>query len=147
MQKETLDFSVLLSSTNWGKLPQFSIWLDDHLFIRTTVGATPTPCNFSTTADYGMHELKIHLENKTPRDTVIADGKIVDDMLLNIDDISINGVSLGHLKWNSLYMLDQPQEYNGTMVTELPNCVSLGWNGAYVLKFSSPFYLWFLDSV
>jgi hypothetical protein len=147
MDKETLSFSVLLSSTNWGKLPQFSIWLDEQQFISNTVDATSTPFTFSAEVTPGVHKLKIVLENKTPADTKLEAGNIVNDMLLNIDDIVIDDISLGHLLWTADYTLDQPQNYNGKTITNLDNCVNLGWNGTYSLSFSSPFYLWLLESL
>jgi hypothetical protein len=147
MDKETLTFSVLLSSTNWGKLPQFSIWLDDKLIVRNMLDNNTPAIKFSEEVIAGTHELKIRLENKMPSDTVLVDSNIVKDMLLNIDDISINEISLGNLLWNGKYTLNQSQQYNGAIITEMDNCVNLGWNGTYSFAFNSPFYLWLLDSL
>ena len=68
-------------------------------------------------------------------------------MLLNIKDIEIDSISLGQLVWSGEYLIDEPQEYNGTTITKLDHCVNLGWNGTYVLNFSSPFYIWLLESL
>ena len=97
--------------------------------------------------DEGQHELKIRLENKTINDTVIENSEVVKDMLLNIDDITIDDISLGNLLWSSEYILDKPQEYNGNTIDHLDGCVNLGWNGTYVLKFTSPFYIWLLEKL
>lgn len=147
IDKETLSFSVLLSSTNWGKLPQFSIWLNDRQFVSNTVGSTSESFKFSAELEPGTHKLKIVLENKTPSDTKLENGAIVDDMLLNIEDIVIDDISLGNLLWSADYILDQPQVYKDKIITNLDNCVNLGWNGTYSLTFNSPFYLWLLDSL
>ena len=72
---------------------------------------------------------------------------IINDMLLNIKDIEIDSISLGQLVWSGEYLIDEPQEYNGTTITKLDHCVNLGWNGTYVLNFSSPFYIWLLESL
>ena len=72
---------------------------------------------------------------------------IINDMLLNIKDIEIDTISLGQLVWSGEYLIDEPQEYNGTTITKLDHCVNLGWNGTYVLNFSSPFYIWLLESL
>jgi len=68
-------------------------------------------------------------------------------MLLNIDDITIDDISLGNLLWSAEYVLDHPQEYRGQTVAKLDNCVNLGWNGTYILKFTSPFYIWLLEQL
>ena len=72
---------------------------------------------------------------------------IINDMLLNIKDIEIDSISLGQLVWSGEYLIDEPQEYNGTTITKLDHCVNLGWNGTYVLNFSSPLYIWLLESL
>jgi hypothetical protein len=95
----------------------------------------------------GDHTLKIRLENKTASDTLVENGEIVKDMLLNIDDIEIDDISLGNLLWSAEYLLDKPQEYKGNSINHLDGCVNLGWNGTYVLKFTTPFYVWLLEKL
>ena len=148
MNEEKLKFAVALSGTFWDRRPQFSIWLDDHMVVASEiVSAAQQEIKFERTIDDGSHTLKIRLENKTVRDTVLENGSVVRDMLLNIDDIVIDDISLGNLLWSAEYILDNPQEYQGKTITKLDNCVNLGWNGTYVLKFSSPFYLWLLEQL
>jgi hypothetical protein len=147
MQQESLKFSITLSGNHWGKKPQFSIWLDDHPVVQTELANNPHVVSFDRTVDSGIHDLKIRLENKNNSDTVVVDGEIVKDMLLNIDDITIDDIGLGNLRWTGEYHLDCPHEYQGKTITHLDNCVNLGWNGTYVLKFSSPFYIWLLEKL
>ena len=88
------------------------------------------------------HVLEIRLENKTNADTLTKDGEIVKDMLLNIDSIEIDEIELGEIKWNlSEFVADDPKRET------LKRCVNLGWNGSYKLKFTTPFYLWLLESM
>ena len=148
MNEEKLSFVVTLSGTFWDRRPQFSIWLDDHAVIQSEIASTAQqPVVFERTIDEGPHTLKIRLENKTNADTNIRNGEVIDDMLLNIDDIMIDDISLGNLLWSAEYILDHPQEYKGQTITKLDNCVNLGWNGTYTLKFSSPFYIWLLEKL
>jgi hypothetical protein len=148
MNQESLKFVVTLSATFWERRPQFSIWLDEQQIISSELPDTAQhPMTFEHTVDQGPHSLKIRLENKTQQDTQIKDGTIINDMLLNIDDITIDDISLGNLLWSAEYLLDQPQEYNGKTIDHLDNCVNLGWNGTYILKFSSPFYIWLLEQL
>jgi hypothetical protein len=148
MNEEKLSFVVALSGTFWDRRPQFSIWLDDHLVVASEiVSAAQQEIKFERTIDEGLHTLKIRLENKTNQDTVVENGEVVKDMLLNIDDITIDDISLGNLLWSAEYVLDHPQEYRGQTISKLDNCVNLGWNGTYVLKFTSPFYIWLLEQL
>jgi len=145
--EEPLKFEIELSGTYWDKLPQFSVWLDDDVIVQSEISQNPQIVNFERSVDIGYHTLKIRLENKTPQDTVIEDGKIVKDLLLNINDIKIEDISLGNLLWTADYKLDQKQTFNGQEIDHLDNCVNLGWNGTYMLTFTSPFYLWLLENI
>jgi len=147
MHEETLSFDISLSGTYWGKKPQYSVWLDDHVIAQSEVSEAVHNVKFQRAVDEGEHTLKIRLENKTNSDTVIKDGEVVNDMLLNIDDIIIDDISLGNLLWSAEYILDKKQQYKGQEIDHLDGCVNLGWNGTYVLKFTSPFYVWLLEKL
>ncbi len=146
--KESLNFEIKLSGTHWNKHPEFSVWLDDQLILKDKIVFDTHTVRFERDVTENEHSLKIRLENKDQKtDTVIENDQIVKDMLLNIDDITIDDISLGNLLWTAEYHLDQPQEYQGKTITQLDSCVNLGWNGSYILKFSSPFYLWLLEKL
>lgn len=148
MHEEKLAFAVTLSGTFWDRKPQFSIWLDDHVIQQSEIAsAAQQIINFERSIDEGAHTLKIRLENKVASDTVIENGAVTKDLLLNIDDIVIDDISLGNLLWSAEYILDHPQEYQGNTIDHLDSCVNLGWNGTYVLKFTSPFYIWLLEKL
>ena len=148
MHEENLNFSISLTGTYWDKKPQFSVWLDDHVVSQSEI-ASPAEqiVSFERKISEGDHTLKIRLENKTNSDTVIENGEVVKDMLLNIDDITIDDISLGNLLWSAEYILDKPQSYKGQTIDHLDGCVNLGWNGTYMLKFTSPFYIWLLEKL
>jgi hypothetical protein len=149
MSQELLDFSVTVSGTYWDKKPQFSIWLDDNVIIQTEISSESQQSHkFTRTIDEGEHTLSIRLENKFLSDTQIVNGEVTNDMLLNINNITIDDISLGELLWSeSIFLLDKPHEYQGDKITHLDNCVNLGWNGSYTLTFSSPYYIWLLEKL
>jgi len=148
MQEENLKFEISLSGTYWDKHPQFSVWLDDHVVTQTEISSEAEQIvSFERRVNEGNHQLKIRLENKTDSDTVIANSDLIKDMLLNIDDITIDDISLGNLLWSAEYILDKKQQYKGQEIDHLDSCVNLGWNGTYILKFSSPFYIWLLEKL
>ena len=148
MHEENLKFKINLTGTFWNRRPQFSVWLDDHVVVQSEISDSSVhPITFERTVDEGPHTLKIRLENKTNADTHIKNGEVVDDMLLNIDDIMIDDISLGNLLWSAEYILDEKQMYQGKEIDHLDGCVNLGWNGTYILKFTSPFYIWLLEKL
>ena len=149
MDQESLDFSVTVSGTYWNKKPQFSIWLDNNVIIQTEISSEAEQTHkFTHTVDQGEHILSINLENKNDSDTIIVNEKVSKDMLLNIINITIDDIPLGELMWReSSFVLATPHEYQGKEITQLDNCVNLGWNGCYTLKFSSPYYLWLLEKL
>jgi hypothetical protein len=148
MQEENLKFEISLTGTYWDKHPHFSVWLDDHVVTQTEISSEAEQIvSFERRVNEGTHELKIRLENKNNNDTVIENGQVVKDMLLNIDDIIIDDISLGNLLWSAEYVLDHPQVYKGQTINHLDGCVNLGWNGTYILKFTSPFYIWLLEKL
>jgi hypothetical protein len=148
MQEEKLSFVVSLSGTFWERRPQFSVWLDDHMVVSSEiVSVAQQEIKFERTIDEGIHTLKIRLENKTNSDTVLENGSVIRDMLLNINDITIDDISLGNLLWSAEYILDKKQQYKGQEIDHLDGCINLGWNGTYVLKFTSPFYIWLLEQL
>lgn len=148
MQEENLSFEINLTGTYWDKHPQFSVWLDDHVIIQSEiVSPAEQIVSFKRRVSEGVHELKIRLENKTNSDTVVENGQVVKDMLLNINDITIDDISLGNLLWSAEYVLDKKQIYKSQEIDHLDGCVNLGWNGTYTLKFASPFYIWLLEKL
>lgn len=145
--QENLKFQISLSGTYWRHRPQYSIWIDDRVAIQSQINDGENTVIFERLLDEGPHSLKIRFENKNSSDTVMENGQIVKDMLLNVDDIIIDDISLGNLLWSAEYILDKPQQYNDQTITKLDNCVNLGWNGTYILNFSSPFYIWLLEKL
>jgi hypothetical protein len=97
--------------------------------------------------DDKTHILQIRLANKTDYDVVkdssdTENFNIVKDMLLNIDSICIDDIDIAHLMWSeSEFVGDDPNR------PILKKCVNLGWNGTYVLEFTTPFYLWLLEKM
>lgn len=148
MPSEKVKLKITLSAELWEKPLKFSIWFDSHQLLQSELpNKEPHEFTFERDIDEGEHAIQIRLEDKDKYDTVLEDGKIIKDMVLNIDDITIDDVSLGNLLWSAEYHLDQEQEYQGKRVTRIDNCVNLGFNGSYILKFTSPFYTWLLEKL
>jgi hypothetical protein len=149
---ENLKFKIGLSATYFDKKPNYAVFINDKEICTQTVTVDSDETfyiEFEESIDENTENtIFVKLLNKQPNDTVTNDGKIVQDMLLNIESIEIDEIDLGPLVWAaSTYVPDHPQKFNGEIIKELKNCVNLGWNGAYSLKFSSPFYIWLLENI
>lgn len=142
--KETLKFKIVLSGTFWDKVPAYSVLINSHEYASGTTN-TEQLVEFSCDLDEDTeHTLEIRLTNKSDNDTVENENKtaILKDMLLNIDSIEIDEIDISELKWSaSEFVADDPNR------PTLRECVNLGWNGSYLLKFTCPFYLWLLEKL
>lgn len=142
---ETLTFKIGLSGTFWDKGPAFSVWVNDN---KLAAGEINSPGIHYVTFSESLrenetHSLKIRLENKTEKDTIVINDVIDKDMLLNIESIEIDDIELESVKWSaSVFYPDDPETK-----PVIPECVNLGWNGTYTLTFESPFYLWLLEKL
>jgi len=145
---EPLTFRVGLSGTYWDRKPAYSISIDGVEQVSAIIAADSGVVEYAeftvAVTEDEEHLLEIKLLNKTDDDTVQSADKteIVKDMLLNIESISIDDIELGQIKWDqSEFVPVDPAR------PVLKECVNLGWNGSYRLKFNSPFYLWLLEKM
>ena len=151
--KEKLHFKLGLSRSNTNKDIHFNLYLNSTLQVDSYLNSeanTTQYFEFDAEIAEGDHELKVVFLNKESSDTIQDDnGIIVSDLLLNIDEIEIDEIELATLKWSeSVYTPDYPLDYldeTQKQITSVDNCVNLGWNGTWKLKFQSPFYLWLLE--
>lgn len=157
--KETLHFKIGLSRSTQRKQPKFKILVNNTEFVSAQLTNDVNVIEyfeFDASVDEGACSLVIEFTNKSIYDTVLdSDGNIVEDLLLNIESVEIDEIDLGSLLWTaSDYRPEYPKTHRDKMLQighELPesvtNCVNLGWNGRWILPFSSPFYIWLLESI
>lgn len=145
---ETLKFRIGLSGTFWANRPKFSVLINDTKVASGVIEGDSDVVQYiefnHDVFDGATNQLKIRLENKLLGDTVENADKteIVKDMLLNIVSIEIDEISLGYMLWTeSKYIADDPER------EPITHCINLGWNGTYSIEFTSPFYLWLLESM
>ena len=158
-EKETLHFKIGLSGSSSRKQPEFRISVNGNKQVhdRLKGAANETEYfDFDLEIAEGENFIEIELLNKGFGDTTVdQDGNILDDLLLNIDSIEIDEIDLGSLKWTlSDYQPVYPERYKAevfrrgeNLPDSVKNCVNLGWNGKWVLPFTSPFYIWLLENI
>lgn len=135
---------TLRAQTNQGTLT-LQVTLDGHTHWLGQVGTDAVEISvIFDDAVEADHVLAITLMNKTAADTRLdAEGKILEDKLLQINDVAIDEVNIDQL----VHMLSTYQhDGNGTTdpVTE-KFYGPMGCNGTVILQFKSPVYLWLLE--
>jgi hypothetical protein len=148
MDLEKLHFKIGLSATYWDKKPIYSIAVNDQSVVASTAVSTESDeifyAEFDCEVAEGPVSLKIRLENKDESDTIQNEDKteILKDILFNIVSVNIEEVELGTLIYSkSIFTGDNVDR------PVLDNCINLGWNGTWELKFDSPFYIWLLENI
>jgi len=141
---ESVEIKIDLSSDHWDeRYPGAKVYIDQEvIFDELIVDATQIVWNGEL--HDGDHKIIIEVYDKKSGDTVTdADGNIVKDVLVNVDNISIDDIDLDILMWSksTYYPTDKDSPESVT------NCTNLGWNGQWELTFSSPLYLWFLENL
>ena len=139
-------FSCKIGTTDTSAALGMEIWLDDQkIFATEHVDST---VEFQTTVNdnVGEHELRFIMKNKTIDHTQInQEGEILKDTCLTIKDVLFEKIDLGHM---FIEQTSYTHDFNGTQpeVTE-PFYGSMGCNGTVKLKFTTPIYLWLLETM
>jgi hypothetical protein len=155
---EKLKFKLELWSTHWDKIPVAEILINDTSHYRAEITGTedkPSVIEFEQTLEEGKeYTLKIVRSAKDTRQTVVEDGKIVRDQLLHIKSIEIDEIDIGALVYEGVYTPAYPEPWatqQRSTGKDLPvsfkNVTTMGHNGIWELKFTSPFYMWLLENL
>jgi hypothetical protein len=148
---ESLNFKIQLEPGvlhSMNKSPYFKVGLDNTVFVEGFCTETNT-VEFATELTDGEHVLQIQLTNKDHKRNTLVDqnGKITEDLYLQVKSITIDDIDLGMIISKTQYDLTEPVEFQGNTVTNLPGHLYMSWNGTISLKFTSPFYLWLLENL
>jgi hypothetical protein len=106
----------------------------------------PTDIEHEFNDDDGEHTLRITLKNKLPEHTQVDDqDNILSDVLLNVGGISFDEIDCTQIVQDlAVYR----HNLNGTgPAIEDRFFGDLGCNGTVELKFTTPVYLWLLESM
>ena len=122
------------------------IWLDDSLLLDNPHVQEKISFAHDISDDDGEHQLRIVISGKTTGHTQVDDqGNIIKDATLQISTVTIDGIDVNQL------FLDRcvyTHDFNGTQ-TEIQDTFHgvAGCNGTIVFEFTTPIYLWLLESM
>ena len=144
VEQSVLKFCV--ESTNYAVPLGVRISFDQEIIYETSGVSHPIEIQHSFSDAGSKHELAIELFGKNRTHTKIdQQGTIVSDVLLTVDRVEIDDIDINQL----FQQLSQyTHNFNGTQ-----DCVQekffgvMGCNGVVKLEFSTPVYLWLLESM
>ena len=156
--KEKLKFRLELWAEHWDKKPIAEIKINKDSKFQAEIEGTednPTLIEFEHELVEGeKYDLQIVRSNKDAKQTMVENGVIIKDQLLNIKSIEIDEIDIGALVYEGVYTPDYPEPWATQQKeagTELPesfkNVTKMGHNGVWSLQFESPFYMWLLENL
>lgn len=140
---EPINVSLTLSGTYWKDKPKAKVYLDSNLLFDGEI-SDPIDITWEQELSEGLDKLVIKMYDKDKFQTVLENGEVVKDSLINIEKIIFDGIDIGYLAQSlSTY---HPNEQTGVPAVAR-NCVNLGWNGTWELPFTTPIYIWLLENL
>ena len=144
MDKTIVTFD--LTSSDYAAALGFEVLLDDKVLLSIEHVLEPMPVSLEILDDEGEHEFKFVMKNKTPEHTVVdADGNIIKDAMLSIANVAFDEIKLGHIfVEQSVYH----HSFNGSQDPIKDKFYGdMGCNGYVSLRFTTPIYLWLLETM
>lgn len=143
---DTIKLSLDIINTSTFHNMGIELWVDKNKFFDNNISPGRHHVIHSFDCEEGEHNLKIVLKGKTfDHTTIDADGKIVSDALISIENISLDEINIEGI---SQTLAEYMHDCNGTQTIAVhPFFGHLGCNGHVQMKFSSPVYLWMLENL
>jgi len=143
---ELVQLAFRISSTNPADPVGLEIWLDNtQLYNSEQVTDTVNFTHDFADSD-ADHHLRFVMKNKTAEHTQVdSDGNILTDSCICIENLSFDQIELGQI------VTDQAvynHDFNGTADAVQDKFFGImGCNGTVTLSFTTPIYLWLLESM
>ena len=149
-------FDICLQANFWRNSPSVAIKLNNKTveILNNFVNKQRTTISFDVELDDGEHQLIIERVNKSTRDTVVEDSKIVKDSTVDIIDVVIDNISidtlLDHANFFPKYLepwLSQQKQIGKEPPASYNYCRTLHHNGEWKLDFANPVHIWFFQNI
>jgi hypothetical protein len=92
------------------------------------------------------HVLCFEMSGKLPAHTRVSEaGEILGDRVITVSDVAFDGIALGHF-FNEV--TEYHHDFNGSADAVVDKFFgTMGCNGRVELRFTTPIYLWLLESM
>ena len=142
----TVKFSCVVAPSNTAIPLGCEIWIDDTCVFDQNHVTDPTVVAHEFSDADGDRSLRITLKNKLPEHTRVDDqGNILSDALLSVTEISFDKIDCTQIVQN-LAVYQHNLNGNGPEIED-QFFGDLGCNGTVEFKFTTPIYLWLLESM
>jgi hypothetical protein len=149
---EEVELEIILSSNWWDEPPIAEIYIDDILLEPAFEVTEKKIENKSRTLKYtvnlseGPRVLRLCYLNKEDKHTQIDEaGNILQDQILNLEDLSIDGISLNYLNFKLGKFIPDLTKRDWLPPVITGQC-SFGHCGEWQMEFAVPTYLWLLEN-
>lgn len=132
-----IEFDICLNPVWWNTKPEITYGIDD-LTVNTIQLQNHTTLRMSFPVSKGEHCLWFTFNNKDYNESRLEQGL---DMAVEIDQVSIGGISVDRFKWAANYYPDYPADYPDKQKV-IKSATYLGWNGRWELPFTAPVFTW-----
>jgi hypothetical protein len=132
-----IEFDICLKPRWWKTQPEITYGIDDFT-INTIQLQNYTTLRLAYPLAPGQHKLWFTFNNKDYDESRLDQGL---DMAVEIDSVSIEGITVDRFKWTANYYPDYPADYPDKQKV-IKSATYLGWNGRWELPFTTPIYTW-----
>lgn len=140
---ENIKFLITLDSDYQTVPPRARVTIGDKVIFDNQVSSENFIINHAEFENEGTHQLTIELLDKKPEHTEVDDqGNIIKDSVLKIKKVSIEDIEI-----QNNFSLDQEKFYYEHSGERHQLYDTLGVNGKAVINFSTPFYIWLLETI
>jgi len=142
----SVKFNCLVESTDSTIPLNFEVLLDGQSVFQSCPVNQTTQVEIDIPDDDGNHKLSFCMSGKTRRHTQLdADGNIVQDACLKISNISFDDITITDL---IPQIAAYHHDFNGTGAPTREQFYNvMGCNGHVDIEFSTPIYLWLLETM
>lgn len=130
-------FDIGLNPIWWRTRPEITYGIDD-LTINTIELQNRTKLRMAFPLTKGEHKLWFTFNNKDYDESRLDQGL---DMAVEIDSVSIEGITVDRFKWAANYYPVYPADYPDKQKV-IKSATYLGWNGQWELPFTAPVFTW-----
>lgn len=154
-QTELINFELVLDSVFWDQPPAVKITIDGEEKFNGPIAHSQT-IKISHLFKFNQpHVLSLERYNKTPQQCRIKESGELDDQVLYIKQIIIDGIDVRNLIWHNsvfqpiypkLWAAQQLQQGN-TLKQLIIGETTLGHNGTWTFNFTSPFWKFLINQM
>jgi len=143
---EQVQLACRISATDPANPVGLEIWLDDSQIYNSEQVTEAVDFAYDFADTDSDHQLRFVMKNKTSEHTTVdADGNILTDSCISIENLSFDQIELGQI------VTDQAvyeHNFNGT-ADDIQDIFFgiMGCNGTVSLTFTCPIYLWLLENM